>query len=190
MKKIIKNGIIVTAADTYTGDVAIENGVITEIGLHLESAGAEIIDASGCYVFPGGIDPHTHLDMPFGGTVTADDFETGTIAAAYGGTTTVIDFCLTTKGQPLQQAVDTWHRKSQDKAVIDYSFHLMVSELNDKVLGELPEIIEKEGITSLKVFMAYKNTFQADDGTLFKTLQAAKKGRCARDGACGEWGCD
>lgn len=175
MKKIIKNGIIVTAADTYTGDVAIENGVITEIGLHLDVPGAEIIDASGCYVFPGGIDPHTHLDMPFGGTVTADNFETGTIAAAYGGTTTVIDFCLTTKGQPLQQAVDTWHHKSQDKAVIDYSFHLMVSELNDKVLGELPEIIENEGITSLKVFMAYKNTFQADDGTLFKTLQAAKK---------------
>jgi dihydroorotase-like cyclic amidohydrolase len=147
MKKIIKNGIIVTAADTYTGDVAIENGVVTEIGLHLEAPGAEVIDASGCYLFPGGIDPHTHLDMPFGGTVTADDFETGTIAAIYGGTTTVID----------------------------YSFHLMVSELNDKVLGELPEIIEKEGITSLKVFMAYKNTFQADDGTLFKTLQAGKK---------------
>ena len=106
MKKIIKNGIIVTAADTYKGDVAIENGVISQIALHLESSGAEVIDASGCYIFPGGIDPHTHLDMPFGGTVTADDFETGTIAAAFGGTTTVIDFCLTTKGQPLQQAVD------------------------------------------------------------------------------------
>ena len=142
MKKIIKNGIIVTAADTYTGDVLIEDGIITGIGLNLEASGAEIVDASGCYVFPGGIDPHTHLDMPFGGTVTADDFETGTIAAAYGGTTTVIDFCLTTKGQPLQQAVDTWHNKSQDKAVIDYSFHLMVSELIDKVLGELPPFIE------------------------------------------------
>lgn len=175
MKKIIKNGIIVTAADTYTGDVLFEDGIITGIGLNLETPGAEIIDASGCYVFPGGIDPHTHLDMPFGGTVTADDFETGTIAAAYGGTTTVIDFCLTAKGQPLQQAVDTWHNKSQDKAVIDYSFHLMVSELNDKVLGELPQIIEDEGITSLKVFMAYKNTFQADDGVLYKTLQAAKR---------------
>ncbi|WP_223067566.1 dihydropyrimidinase [Paenibacillus caui] len=174
-KKVIKNGTIVTAADTYAGDVVIENGIITEIGLNLSPAGAEVIDASGCYVFPGGIDPHTHLDMPFGGTVTKDDFESGTIAAAFGGTTTVIDFCLTNKGEPLSKAVETWHGKAREKAVIDYSFHLMVSELNDSVLEELPQIIENEGITSLKVFMAYKNTFQADDGTLFKTLQTAKK---------------
>ncbi len=175
MKKIIRNGTIVTAADTYVADLLIEHGIITSIGLHLEAEDAEIIDASGCYVFPGGIDPHTHLDMPFGGTVTADDFESGTKAAAFGGTTTVIDFCLTTKGNTLQSAVDTWHKKSRDKAVIDYSFHLMVSEINDIVLDELPQIIEKEGITSFKVFMAYKNTFQADDGTLFRTLQTAKR---------------
>ncbi|KAA9008388.1 dihydropyrimidinase [Paenibacillus spiritus] len=175
MKKLIKNGMIVTATDAYTGDILIEHGVITGIGKELSAEGAEMIDAAGCYVFPGGIDPHTHLDMPFGGTVTADDFETGTIAAAYGGTTTVIDFCLTTKGEPLQQAVDVWHAKSESRAAIDYSFHLMVSELNDRVLAELPGIIENEGITSLKVFMAYKNTFQADDGTLFKTLQTARQ---------------
>ncbi|WP_027091371.1 dihydropyrimidinase [Cohnella thermotolerans] len=175
MKKIIKNGTIVTAADTFFGDVLIDDGIVVMIGVDLESEGAEIVDASGCYVFPGGIDPHTHLDMPFGGTVTADDFETGTIAAAYGGTTTVIDFCLTNKGKPLADAVAHWHAKAKDKAVVDYGFHLMVSEVNDDVLRELPLMIEKEGITSLKVFMAYKNVFQADDGTLYRTLLLAKE---------------
>ena len=95
MKKVIKNGTIVTATDTYVADVLIENGVISLIGENLSTHGAEVVDAKGCYVFPGGVDPHTHFDMPFGGTVTKDDFETGTIAAAFGGTTTVIDFCLT-----------------------------------------------------------------------------------------------
>ena len=136
--------------------------------------GAEVIDAKGCYVFPGGIDPHTHLDMPFGGTVTKDDFETGTIAAAFGGTTTIIDFCLTEKGKSLKSAIETWHAKSKDKAVIDYGFHLQIVEMNENVLNELPKVIDEEGITSLKVFMAYKHQFQADDETLFRTLIAAK----------------
>lgn len=175
MIKLIKNGTIVTASDTFFGDIRIEDGIIVMIGVDLDPAGAEVIDASGCYVFPGGIDPHTHLDMPFGGTVTKDDFETGTIAAAYGGTTTIIDFCLTNKGKPLADAVKAWHNKSRDKAVIDYGFHLMVSEVNEEVLQELPQIIEEEGITSLKVFMAYKNVFQADDGTLYRTLLTAKE---------------
>ncbi|MFC5470122.1 dihydropyrimidinase [Cohnella suwonensis] len=175
MRKIIKNGTIVTASDTYFGDILIDDGIIVMIGVDLDDEGAEIVDASGCYVFPGGIDPHTHLDMPFGGTVTVDDFESGTIAAAFGGTTTVIDFCLTSKGAPLKSAVETWHRKSAGKAVIDYSFHLMVSEVTDEVLAELPQIIEEEGITSFKVFMAYKNVLQADDGTLYKTLLVAKE---------------
>ncbi len=175
MKKIIKNGTIVTASETYKADMLIENGIIASIAVQLNASDAEVIDATGCYVFPGGIDPHTHLDMPFGGTVTRDDFESGTIAAAFGGTTTIIDFCLTNKGASLQSAVDTWHAKSHDKAVIDYSFHLMISEINDEVLAELPVIMENEGITSFKVFMAYKNTFQADDGTLFKTLQTARR---------------
>ncbi|WP_160719760.1 dihydropyrimidinase [Bacillus sp. USDA818B3_A] len=174
MKKIIKNGTVVTAADTYLADVCIENGVVTQIGENLPTAGAEVIDAKGCYVFPGGIDPHTHLDMPFGGTVTKDDFETGTMAAAFGGTTTIIDFCLTTKGATLKSAVNTWHAKSKDKAVIDYGFHLQIVKMNNEKLAELPKMIEEEGITSLKVFMAYKNQFQADDETLFKTLIAAK----------------
>ncbi|MFF3021285.1 dihydropyrimidinase [Gottfriedia sp. NPDC057948] len=175
MKKIIRNGTIVTATDTYKADILIEENKISAIGLNLECTDAELIDASGHYIFPGGVDPHTHLDMPFGGTVTKDDFESGTIAAAFGGTTTIIDFCLTNKGEPLQKAIETWHEKSKNKAVIDYSFHLMIGEINDEVLQELPRVIEKEGITSFKVFMAYKNVFQADDATLYRTLLAAKE---------------
>lgn len=175
MKKVIKNGMIVTASDTYQADILIENSVISQIGENLPTQGADVIDAKGCYVFPGGIDPHTHLEMPFGGTVSKDDFETGTIAAAFGGTTTVIDFCITNKGEPLKNAINEWHKKSKDKAVIDYGFHLMIGEINDDVLNELPSVIEEEGITSFKVFMAYKNTLQADDETLFQTLITAKK---------------
>lgn len=175
MAKLIRNGTVVTAADQYQADIRIDNGVITQIGHNLAADGAEIVDAKGHYVFPGGIDPHTHLEMPFGGTVTADDFETGTKAAAYGGTTTIIDFCLTNKGVPLSQSVQTWHRKAEGKAVIDYGFHLMIAEINDEVLAELPVMILDEGITSLKVFMAYKNVFQADDGTLYRTLLEAKR---------------
>ncbi|MGM0903482.1 MAG: dihydropyrimidinase [Bacillota bacterium] len=175
MKKLIKNGVVVTAADQYEADVLIEDGKIAAIGKNFSENVDEIIDAKGAYLFPGGIDPHTHLEMPFGGTVTADDFETGTIAAAYGGTTTVIDFCLTDKGVPLKNSIQKWHDKSKDKAVIDYGFHLMVSEVNENVLNELPTIIEEDGITSFKVFMAYKNQFMADDETLFRTLLTAKE---------------
>ncbi|MDQ0268260.1 dihydropyrimidinase [Cytobacillus purgationiresistens] len=175
MKKVIKNGIIVTATDTFEADVYIENETVVQIGENLNYQGAEIIDAKGCYLFPGGIDPHTHLDMPFGGTVTKDDFETGTRAAAFGGTTTIIDFCLTSKGKSLKSAVETWHEKSAGKAVIDYGFHLQIVEGSEQVLDELPKMVEEEGITSLKVFMAYKNQFQADDETLYKTLIAGKE---------------
>ncbi|WNR46758.1 dihydropyrimidinase [Paenibacillus roseipurpureus] len=175
MSKLIKNGTIVTASDIYQGDILIEQGKISQIGKSLHVEGAEVVDATGHYVFPGGIDPHTHLDMPFGGTVTADNFETGTRAAAFGGTTTIIDFCLTNKGKPLHESVQTWHAKAEGKAVIDYGFHLMIAEITDEVLAELPQMIHDEGITSLKVFMAYKNVFQADDGTLYRTLLEAKK---------------
>ncbi len=175
MKKIIRNGTIITAADTYQADLLIENGKIAAIGQRLEADAAELIDASGLYVFPGGIDPHTHLDMPFGGTVTADDFETGTTAAAFGGTTCIVDFCLTNKGKPLKTAIQTWHEKSMGKAVIDYGFHLMIGEINEHVLNELPSVMEDEGITSFKIFMAYKNVFQADDETLFRTLITARE---------------
>ncbi len=175
MKKIIQNGIIVTATDIYQADVVIHNDKIEAIGNNFSTEGAEIVDAKGCYIFPGGIDPHTHLEMPFGGTITKDDFETGTIAAAFGGTTTIIDFCLTSKGVPLQQSIDIWHKKATNKAVIDYGFHLMIGEINDGVLEQLEQVVNEQGITSFKVFMAYKNVLQADDETLFRTLIAAKK---------------
>jgi len=175
MKKIIKNGTVVTASDIYQAEILIEDGKVAQIGTNLPTLGAEIIDAKGCYVFPGGVDPHTHFDMPFGGTITKDDFKTGTIGAAFGGTTTVIDFCLTDKGVPLKNAIQTWHEKAGGKAVIDYGFHLMIGEINDDVLAQLPQVINEEGITSFKVFMAYKNTLMADDETLFRTLTFAKE---------------
>lgn len=173
--KVIRNGVIVTATDMYEADILIEQDKIAMIGKNIQVDGAEEIDAKGCYVFPGGIDPHTHLDMPFGGTVTKDDFESGTIAAAFGGTTTIIDFCLTTKGESLKKAVQVWHQKAKDKAVIDYGFHLQIAEVTEDVLKEIPSIIEEEGITSFKIFMAYKNVLQVDDETLFKTLLTAKE---------------
>ncbi|WP_027416705.1 dihydropyrimidinase [Aneurinibacillus terranovensis] len=175
MAKVIKGGTVVTASDIYQANVLIEGEKVISIGENIDSGDAEIIDAKGCYVFPGGVDPHTHLDMPFGGTTTADDFETGTRAAAFGGTTTVVDFCLTRKGEPLKSAIQTWHKKADGKALIDYGFHLMISEINDNVLGELSQVVAEEGITSLKLFMAYKNVFQVDDGTLFQTLTKAKE---------------
>ncbi|PJN58813.1 D-hydantoinase [Paenibacillus sp. GM1FR] len=175
-RKLIRNGVLVTASDTFEADILIEKGKITQIGIGLvPDERTEVVDAAGCYVIPGGIDPHTHLDMPFGGTVTADDFATGTTAAAFGGTTTIIDFCLTQKGRPLIESLQEWHAKAGGKAAIDYGFHLMIGEMNDQVLEELPQIIEEEGVSSFKVFMAYKNQFQADDGILFQTLQKAKE---------------
>src|SRR3979409_2505973 len=129
---IIVNGRVVTATDTYTSDVAISGGKISAVGQSLprENAG-KIIDAAGKNVFPGGIDVHTHLDMPFGGTTSADDFETGTRAAAFGGTTTLIDFAIQYKGQPLRQAFDTWMSKASEKAVCDYAFHCIVTDISD-----------------------------------------------------------
>ncbi|CEI82397.1 D-hydantoinase [Oceanobacillus oncorhynchi] len=174
MKKIIKNGTIVTAADIYQADVLIEDEKVKAIGQDLSDVYAEVIDATGLYVFPGGIDPHTHMEMPFGGTVTKDDYESGTIAAAHGGTTTIIDFCLTEKGKTLKNALEIWHAKSEGRAVIDYGFHLQIVEANEQILQEIPAVIEEEGVTSFKVFMAYKNVLQADDETLFQTLVTAR----------------
>src|SRR5699024_5597811 len=148
MKKMIKNGTIVTATDTYTADVLIEDEKVRAIGQNLSDIYAEVIDASGYYVMPGGIDPHTHMEMPFGGTVTKDDFESGTIAAAHGGTTTIIDFCLSEKGSSLKNALNNWHAKSEGKAVIDYGFHLQIAEASERILKEMPRVIEEEGVTS------------------------------------------
>jgi len=172
---IITNGRIVTATDTYTADVAISSGKIATIGENLSRENAKhIIDAAGKYVFPGGIDVHTHLDMPFGGTTSSDDFETGTRAAAFGGTTTLIDFAIQYKGQTLRTAFDTWMQKADGKAVCDYAFHCIITELADAQLEEMDALV-REGVTSFKLFMAYPGVFMLDDGSIFKALRRTAK---------------
>ena len=170
---VIRNGTIVTATDTYVSDVGIVNGKISVIGLDLPVEGAQkIIEARGMMVMPGGIDVHTHLDMPFGGTMSADDFESGTIAAAYGGTTTLIDFAIQYKGQTLRHAFDTWMKKADGKAVIDYAFHCIITDIAGAQLDEMKAFV-REGVPTFKLFMAYPGVFMLDDASIFKAMNAA-----------------
>jgi dihydropyrimidinase len=172
---IIVNGRVATATDTYTSDVAISQGKISAVGQSLPRDNAtKIIDAAGKFVFPGGIDVHTHLDMPFGGTTSADDFETGTRAAAFGGTTTLIDFAIQYKGQTLRTAFDTWMQKASGKAVCDYAFHCIITDLAGAQLEEMNALV-REGVTSFKLFMAYPGVFMLDDASIFKALRATSK---------------
>src|SRR5579872_3491375 len=173
---IIQNGSVVTATDKFLADVGISNGKIAAIGNDLPTQNASrLIDAGGGkLVLPGGIDVHTHLDMPFGGTTSADDFETGTRAAAFGGTTTLIDFAIQYKGQPLRQAFDTWMNKASSKAVCDYAFHCIMTDISGGQLSEMNDLVH-EGVTSFKLFMAYPGVFMLDDGSIFKTFQATAK---------------
>src|SRR6201997_937787 len=172
---VLVNGRVVTATDTYASDIAISNGKIEAIGKNLprENAG-RVIDAKEKYVMPGGVDVHTHLDMPFGGTTSADDFETGTRAAAFGGTTTLIDFAIQYKGQTLRTAFDAWMHKASGKAVCDYSFHCIITDLPDAQLSEMNDLVH-EGVTSFKMFMAYPGVFMLDDGSIFKALRTTAK---------------
>ena len=172
---VIRNGSVVTATDTYKADVAIAQGRIAAIAkdLPVENA-SKVLDASGRLLLPGGIDVHTHLDMPFGGTTSADDFETGTRAAAFGGTTTLIDFAIQYKGQPLRQAFDTWMGKAAGKAVCDYAFHCIVTDVSGGQLAEMNDLVH-EGVTSFKLFMAYPGVFMLDDGSIFRALQSTAK---------------
>ncbi len=175
MGTIVRGGTVVTATDTYRADVLIEGESIAAIGSHVADGAHEIVDAGDAYVFPGGIDPHTHLDMPFGGTVTADDFETGTRAAALGGTTTIVDFALHSRGGSLHDALNIWHEKAAGRACIDYGFHLTIADGRDETMAEIPKIVGEQGVNSFKVFMAYKDVLQVDDETIFKTLQTCAK---------------
>src|SRR5271163_1704447 len=172
---IIRNGTVVTATDTFVADIGINGDKVSALfdKLPTENA-AKVIDAAGLLVIPGGIDVHTHLDMPFGGTTSADDFQTGTIAAAFGGTTTLIDFAIQYKGQTLRQAFDTWMKKAHDKAVADYAFHCIITDLGSAQLDEMPQLIQ-EGVTSFKLFMAYPGVFMLDDATIFKAMRQAAK---------------
>ena len=166
---LVKNGIVVTATDIYEGDVFVDGEKIAVIGSSLQMNADRVIDAKRKYVLPGGIDVHTHLDMPFGGTTSADDFESGTVAAAHGGTTCVVDFAIQYKGQTLHHAWETWMKKADGKAAIDYGFHMIITEISDQVEGEMDALV-RQGVTSFKLFMAYPGVFMLDDASIFRAL--------------------
>ncbi|HVG25440.1 MAG TPA: dihydropyrimidinase [Thermoanaerobaculia bacterium] len=172
MRTVIRNGRIVTAVDDYNADLLIEDGTISMIAKSIDVEADRVIDAKGRLVIPGGIDPHTHMQLPFGGTEASDDFDTGTVAAAHGGTTTIIDFAVQSKGMALQEAVDVWHGKADGKASIDYGFHLICTDLPDHRLAEMKGLID-HGVSSFKLFMAYPGVFLVDDGTIYKAMQTA-----------------
>ncbi len=158
MGTLIKHGTLVTAADTFPADLLIEAGKIALIGVDIDAAGHEIIDATGKLLLPGGIDVHTHLDLPFGGTSSSDDFFTGHRAAAFGGTTSHIDFVIQPIGGSLHDGLAIWRENAAGRAAIDYGFHLAITDLRPEVMDEIPSLLD-EGITSLKLFMAYKGVF-------------------------------
>jgi dihydropyrimidinase len=168
---LFKHGTIITASDTIRADVLVEGETISLIGADIAPHGHQVIDCTGKYLMPGGIDVHTHLDLPFGGTYSNDDFDVGHKAAAFGGTTTHIDFIIQPKGGTLHDGLAIWREKAKP-AQIDYAFHMAVTDLRDDVMAEIPSMVD-EGITSLKLFMAYKNVFQIDDATLFKAMRQA-----------------
>ena len=172
MSLLIKNGRVITAVDDYHADIFIEKDTISVIGKSLSMAADQTIDAKGKLVIPGGIDPHTHLDMPFGGTISADDFESGTRAAAHGGTTTLIDFAIQTKGESTLQGLDTWHQKAEGKTAIDYGFHMIITDLEDHRIHEM-KTLANEGVTSYKLFMAYPGVLYVDDGTIYRAMRKA-----------------
>ena len=172
MQTLIAGGTIVTASDLYQADILIQYEKIVTIGRGL--MGDTTIDARGKYVIPGGIDVHTHLDMPFGGTVSSDDFFTGHRAAAFGGTTMHIDFAIQPRGATLRQTFEMWQARAEGKAAIDYGFHIAITDLPDSIMTEIPHCAEW-GVTSLKLFMAYKGALMVDDATLFRAMEQAAK---------------
>ncbi len=175
MTTLVRNGTIVTAERTYDADILIEGETIKDIARDLPSGSVDkIIDASGMYVLPGGIDAHTHLDMPFGGTTSSDDFETGTRAAAFGGTTTLVDFAIQPKGTRMRDALDAWWKKADGKASIDYGLHMIVTDLPDAGLEDMDDMVA-EGVASFKLFMAYPGVLMVDDGTIFKAMSRTGK---------------
>ncbi len=174
MSILIKNGRIITATDDYIADIFIEGETISAIGKNLNVTANKTIDASGLLVMPGGIDPHVHLDMPFMGTFSSDSYETGTRAALYGGTTTIIDFILQKQGNSLQSALQEWKGRSDNNCVGDYSFHMAVTDFNEETKKEIKHFIEEEGITSFKTFMAYKGALMIDDRQMIGLMEEVK----------------
>ncbi len=174
MSTLIKSGRIITAEQNYLADIYIEKEQITTIGKDLKIDADTVINANNKYVIPGGIDAHTHLDMPFGGTISCDDFENGTRAAAFGGTTCIVDFAIQSKGNKMREALDTWWAKAEGKATADYGFHMIITDLPDADIEDMSDMV-KEGVTSFKLFMAYPGVLMADDATIFKALKHTTK---------------
>ena len=172
MSILIKNGRVVTAADDYHADIFVEKGTVTAIGRDLGFPADRIIDATGRLVLPGGIDPHTHMELPFGGTTSSDTFETGTRAAAFGGTTSIIDFAVQSRGTSTIEGLDTWHAKAAGTAAIDYAFHMIVTDLPVRRVPEMRRLAD-EGVTSYKLFMAYPDVLLSDDATIFRVMRKA-----------------
>ncbi len=175
MSLLIKNGRIVTASDDYVADIFIEADKITTIGKNLDMKADQVIDAKNKLVIPGGIDPHVHLEMPFMGTFSSDNYETGTRAALFGGTTMVIDFVIQSQGNSLHAALAEWQGRSDGNALSDYSFHMAVTDFNEDTKAEIKDIIEVEGISSFKTFMAYKGSLMIDDRQMVGLMDEVKK---------------
>ncbi|GGQ15064.1 dihydropyrimidinase [Streptomyces mutabilis] len=177
VRTVVRGGLVVTASDEIHADVLIEDGRVAALAATGTPAAdaftaERTVDASGKYVIPGGVDGHTHMEMPFGGTYAADTFETGTRAAAWGGTTTIVDFAIQSVGHSLRSGLDAWHAKAEGNCAIDYAFHMIVSDVNQKTLKEMDLLVE-EGVTSFKQFMAYPGVFYSDDGQILRAMQRA-----------------
>ena len=176
MRTLISNGTIVTADGSYVADVLIDGERIAQIGAALGGSitADETMDAKGRYVIPGGIDVHTHMELPFGGTFAKDTFETGTRAAAFGGTTTIVDFAVQSRGKSLREGLDAWHAKAEGNAFTDYGFHMIMSDVNDDTLKEMDQLVA-EGVPDFKLFTAYPGVFFSDDGAIFRAMQQTAK---------------
>jgi dihydropyrimidinase len=172
---LVRNGRVVTASDSCEADVFVDGGRVALVGQGLSLPADTVLDASGCLVLPGGIDVHTHLDMPAGELTSADDFETGTRAAAFGGTTTIVDFATPEPGESLLSALDTWRRKAEGKAAVDYGFHMAVREVGETTLAEMARLTRDEGVTSFKLYLAYPGVLQVDDAAFFRALLGARE---------------
>lgn len=174
MAIVLKGGKIITAEKSYDSDIRIEGEKIASIGNNLVQEGDKVVDVTGCYLLPGGIDPHTHLELDTGSTITADDFESGTKAAVMGGTTTIIDFATQNKGETLREALKNWHTKADNKCYCDYGFHMAITEWNKSISEEMKDMVDN-GVSSFKMYMAYKNILQVDDGAIYEALKRSNE---------------
>ncbi|MEU5918513.1 dihydropyrimidinase [Streptomyces sp. NPDC004288] len=173
-RTLIRGGLVVTASDETHADVLIEHGRVVALAApgSQQWTADQVIDASQKYVIPGGVDAHTHMELPFGGTFASDTFETGTRAAAWGGTTTIVDFAVQSRGDSLRAGLDAWHEKAEGKCAIDYAFHMIMSDVNESTLKEMPKLVQ-QGVPSFKLFMAYPGVFYSDDGQILRAMQQA-----------------